>query len=186
MKKVILILSIAILVLSNLVFTYANVTRKGDNAIGDAAFSEISDIRNNSKSDIIQTETALIDLRPIQKKSTEIQPLSGEEKGVRSSPGSVTSKLVLTGSGFFNWSYPTANAISSSTVMMDYIYAKSRIYRKDVLEDSNTESENYSSFVSALSTANKTNSVSCKAYGNHVYQLEGYYDIMHETYSTDF
>lgn len=94
-----------------------------------------------------------------------------------------SSKIELKGSGFFGFNYPTANAISSSTVMEDYIYAKSRIYNADsVLTGSKVDSETYSSFVSAQSTHNKTHEYGCFAYGNHIYKLKGYKDVIHETY----
>ncbi|GMQ57984.1 hypothetical protein AN1V17_23790 [Vallitalea sediminicola] len=139
-------------------------------------------------SEVFQSADSIVDLTPVNAKSTskvkkesnKFISFIGDFFASESSTPTNTSNIECIDPFLAN-SYAIAK--SSSTVMEDYIYAKCRIYNggDDSLVSSTEEDENYSSFVSAKAIDSGFYSDDY-AYGNHIYKLEGYKDVIHETY----
>lgn len=84
-------------------------------------------------------------------------------------------------SPIFGGSYAVSS--SSSTVMEDYIYVRCRTFNGSdgSLIDSKSAESNNSSYVSAKANNGTFYFGNDWAIGNHIYKLEGYKDVVHET-----
>lgn len=137
-------------------------------------------IASASTQEVYNTPTKMIDNSKAQYKSTIRQVLPGNESLLRNAKAPTNSSNLDTSKPILGWGGYKAIAISKSTVMEDYISAKSRIYKDNgSLLASNFDEMKKASKVSATA---ETNNLSYEAYGNHTYKLAGYKDVYHETY----
>lgn len=179
-RKILSTVLIIGLLVSNTVLSYGNTSKLGIEE-GERIYNNTKEIVSKEKMNIIETETQIIDFTPRESKSSIKKPLKNslELRSTLNSAPVNTSNIKASNSvtGYY------AIATSSSTVQEDYIYAKSRVYNaNDVLLDSDSNSEQYSKFVSASAKNTSAWVWFDYAYGNHIYKKSGYKDVVHETY----
>lgn len=153
---------------------------------------ETFDLTYSSKDElgkeVFQLDGMIVDLREIPQKSvTQALNPSIKKGDVVGQSATITSLPQCTSKCSFKtplFSKPYILATSSATVVEDYIYAKARYYNSDdTLISQDEQQMNNSSYISAKAQGSAWGVYwGDYGYGNHIYRLDGYYDVICETY----
>lgn len=181
MKKSLCILTLLTMLMSMILGGYAGATGK----------------------QVFEKEGILYDLRPTEEKSTTGERVVSKDKrattNIEGSTDGDTSLLSLEDGEYTATSKIEgdknaygdkikATATSSATRIIDYIYAKARVFEDGGVIGSGEDEATNSSYAGATTGfvdfgfATWDND----ARGNHLYKDEGWKDIVHETYTSSF
>jgi len=151
----------------------------------EVIFSQAKEKAVKMKKLKFEDNNSIVDLTPVSEKSTSKVKKAKKGTGMVNyslAENPVDKSRIIWHRGLLVDDY--AVAASLSTVMEDFISAQARIYDTNlVLVDKDTQEQTYSAFVSATAYSGIGNPTNYPAIGNHVYRLEGYKDVIHETYS---
>lgn len=139
---------------------------------------------------VFEKDGILFDLRPTEEKSTMGERVESKEKGAITINGdgeyTATSSIKGDKNGWDD--KINATATSSATRIIDYIYAKARVFEEGGMIASAEDQTNNSSYAGAATEYVDFGIVTWNndAIGNHLYKDEGWKDIIHETYTSSF